>query len=158
MLTMVPLCMSPPGILSPSTWALALGEDVDCSALRPLPSPLIDSKVPSQIATLRNFTPGSPKEVYSLLSSLINLTPAESGRPARSHAWLGLANSYYAFSCEANLGYAFGCSTMPCASEEFLQLRDEVERLVFGGREFHEKDTLHCSYGQQPRSGSNPDR
>jgi CubicO group peptidase (beta-lactamase class C family) len=122
-------------ILSASTWALALADDPG-KVRATLPSPLLESMIPAVVTSMQEANPGST-DVPSLLSTLRNSTTTTSGKPAGSQTWLGLANSYFAFNEEANLGYAYGCSTFPCASEEFVQLREDVERIVFGKGKAH---------------------
>lgn len=117
-------------ILSASTWALALADDPHCVKAT-LPTPLLESMIPAVVTSMKEANPGSIS-VPSLLSTLRNSTTTNSGKPAGSQAWLGLANSYFAFNEEANIGYAYGCCTFPCASEEFVKLRHDVERIVFG--------------------------
>ncbi|PWN20085.1 beta-lactamase/transpeptidase-like protein [Microstroma glucosiphilum] len=117
-------------ILSASTWALALA-DHPGSVKASLPSPLLESMIPAVVTSMKELNPGSTN-VPSLLSTFRNCTTTTSGKPAGSQTWLGLANSYFAFNEEANIGYAYGCSTFPCASEEFVRLREDVERIVFG--------------------------
>ena len=75
------------------------------------------------------FFPGQPKSWG--LTFQINETPADTGRPAGTLMWAGLANSYYWIDRTNGIGGAYLSQILPFADEKSLELFFDIERTVY---------------------------
>ena len=75
------------------------------------------------------FFPGQPKSWG--LTFQINETAADTGRPAGTLMWAGLANSYYWIDRTNGIGGAYLSQILPFADEKSLGLFFDIERAVY---------------------------
>ena len=75
------------------------------------------------------FFPGLPKSWG--LTFQINETAADTGRPAGTLMWAGLANSYYWIDRTNGIGGAYLSQILPFADEKSMGLFFELEKSVY---------------------------
>ena len=75
------------------------------------------------------FFPGQPKSWG--LTFQINETSAETGRPAGTLMWAGLANSFFWIDRTNGVGGAYLSQILPFVDEKSLQLFFDIERTVY---------------------------
>jgi methyl acetate hydrolase len=75
------------------------------------------------------FFPGEPKSWG--LTFQINETPCETGRPAGTLMWAGLANSFFWIDMEAGVGGSYLSQILPFGDSRSLDLFFEIEREVY---------------------------
>ena len=78
------------------------------------------------------FFPGEPKSWG--LTFQINETPCETGRPAGTLMWAGLANSFFWIDMKAGVGGAYLSQILPFADRKSMDLFFEIEREVYSQR------------------------
>ncbi|KAF8316591.1 beta-lactamase/transpeptidase-like protein [Clavulina sp. PMI_390] len=120
-------------LLSESMWTLAEGDALAGTNIK-LPVPRISTALPAMSHELKYFaTPVDPTKAgtMNLLNTELAMGPTESGRPAGSYGWAGLLNSYYMIDPINGFGYMWSSQCRPWASPEALELRDELEKLLY---------------------------
>ena len=75
------------------------------------------------------FFPGEPKTWG--LTFQINEQAADTGRPAGTLMWAGLANSYFWIDRSNGIGGAYLSQILPFADEKSMQLFFDIERTVY---------------------------
>lgn len=75
------------------------------------------------------FFPGQPKSWG--LTFQINETAADTGRPAGTLMWAGLANSFFWIDRENGIGGAYMSQILPFADEKSLNLFYDIERAAY---------------------------
>lgn len=75
------------------------------------------------------FFPGQPKSWG--LTFQINETAADTGRPAGTLMWAGLANSFFWIDRKNGIGGAYLSQILPFADEKSLELFFDIERTVY---------------------------
>lgn len=113
-------------ILKESTIELALKNGLGEIAMKNLPG---------VIPTLSNDVVMYPEARQGwTLGFMVNETPTDSGRPAGTVGWCGLANLYYWIDLQNNIGGYFATQTLPfldaTAYQGFLQFEQAVNRIA----------------------------
>ena len=85
--------------------------------------------VAPQFTNNAEFFPGSPKSWG--LTFQINETSEDTGRPAGTLMWAGLANSFYWIDPKNGLGGAYLSQILPFADEKSLGLFMDIERAAY---------------------------
>jgi len=85
--------------------------------------------VAPQASSNAEFFPGSPKTWG--LTFQINEADEETGRPAGTLMWAGLANSFYWIDRKNGIGGAYMSQFLPFADEKSLNLFYEIERATY---------------------------
>ena len=75
------------------------------------------------------FFPGQPKSWG--LTFQINEQPADTGRPAGTLMWAGLANSFFWIDRTNGIGGAYLSQILPFADEKSMELFFDIERTVY---------------------------
>ena len=112
-------------ILKPETVDLMTGNAMgDCQVT------MLQTVMPT-VSNDAEFFPGMPKGWG--LSFMINNEQADTGRPAGSLAWAGLANTYFWIDLTNGLGGVYATQIFPFADTRSLPLFFEFEKIVYQG-------------------------
>jgi methyl acetate hydrolase len=87
------------------------------------------ASVAPQFSNNAEFFPGSPKSWG--LTFQINEANEDTGRPAGTLMWAGLANSFYWIDRKNGIGGAYLSQILPFADEKSLDLFYEIERATY---------------------------
>ncbi|KAF8311387.1 beta-lactamase/transpeptidase-like protein [Clavulina sp. PMI_390] len=131
-----------------SSWVFAEGDALGKMGIR-LPVPRVPSVLPWMACELERFSthietetgtdsPETPMSSVNLLNTELALKPTTTGRPVGSYAWCGSVNSYYAIDPINGFGYMWSAQCAPFAHPDFLGLKDEFEKIVYGAFEAEE--------------------